>query len=1510
MTQTSRRYSAALLCLVLTAVAQASSWHHLNDVVLFDPEVPGTQGWEQPHGLMLTASTGVLVLNVQQPDSSIMRRDLNLDPGMAEWLHVRYRASGFQVKETHGELFYENAVHGFADTQYAHLPALLADGRWQDMWVNIARDLRGQAADWWDKGPVRALRLDLVDEAPGSIEIGAVRLTAQRDDVLVPEQARLLTAWREPHGLTFQQKDGLLALDIRERDCRLFSADVPLDPAAARYLALRYRAWGFAAKQTSGQVFYANSRHGIEEGHYLPIPSLTTDGQWHDVILDAAEALGRGYQDWAFGGPVTTLRLDLVDQAPGKAEIALVLATSRLRVTSEADLVVQAGRHYLLPASAFAAGVVSGQARPRTCALTLPVGQYALWLRVVDVPQAYEALRAVTMAGAQSVPVSGGDTGKLSWVRLGTTQGGPLTITRPADAGVLLDAVLITEGTTPPRDRPLAAPQPVTSTVRPLTPRRLTLMQPYWQGDMLACPQPGEKDEGLGATRTVFRRSFDVPADLASAWLQITVDDFFRLYLNGEKIAENFKPDSWMTPTLLDVTARLKPGQVNCVAVEAYNLRGAEGVLFDLAMNRPDHSFLRVVSDGKWRCSGTAQEGWTAPAFDDRTWVAPVLQPGPPNPPWVVTIPYANKTWEPPTRLLSLTARPTVVAGESLKFTCRFQSTKPVGPGDVLVAALTRTDTGRGVLEREFALQAAQCQPEADGSVTVVGLALPISRWYPSMPLELKIGLRGRQVADASEHAAHFALRNDARPGDLTSEVRVIDGVPRLLVNGKPFFAMVGNGEGRDREGTGEAYKAAGFNVAAIWVDPMGRPQWWTGPDRYDFAAVDELIIESLDRDPAALVLPIVWAAPPPWWAELHPREIARFNDGTVWSYYKSTPSFNSWRWREDAARAMAAFVRHVERSAYASRILGYWVIGGVSAEWQGWGCHNSAVDKHLMDYSAPEQAAFRAYVRAHYPNHPEWAQAGIPDIATRLGRELGVFRDPARAGPSIAYNRMYSDSVADTMLACVGAAKAATGRRKITGVYFGYSLEYANMDWCLQMSGHNNVRRALDSPDLDFFSAPHSYAVRRLGEDMGWMWAAASINRAGKLFWPDDDSRTHLSGAVDYNPTVNPAQTREALRRNFGKELCHLNPVGFLQIESGHELGSPAIARDCRLTRRAGEFALRTGVRRHAEIAAVLDEDSVKYMSYDYGRLLSGDLEPVTAWNGDQWVYNRRVNNLAAELIGYQRSRLARIGAPVDIMLMSDFTKSRLDYKLYIMLSCCQYDDATLAAIRKQIQERGATVLWCYAPGFIKGEKADVGYMQALTGTNLQMVKGPATPVVNITNLQSPLTGAGLQALSFGAPYELQPLFAVQDPAAETLGVYRDTGQVALAQKQVGRGRSLFCGSPILPPDLLRNIARLAGVHIYSDSGDVLHANDSFVLLHTSAAGDKTIRLPRRGDVVDVYEGKVLFRDVNSFTINEAAETTRLFYVGKADEFMQAMDYPGIWLGWPRIRPLGGGMR
>ena len=84
MTKSSLRHCVVALCLCLASIAPAASWRHLNDVVLFDPDVAGVQGWGQPRGLTLTAGTGLLKLDIGQPDSSIARSDLNVDGGMVD----------------------------------------------------------------------------------------------------------------------------------------------------------------------------------------------------------------------------------------------------------------------------------------------------------------------------------------------------------------------------------------------------------------------------------------------------------------------------------------------------------------------------------------------------------------------------------------------------------------------------------------------------------------------------------------------------------------------------------------------------------------------------------------------------------------------------------------------------------------------------------------------------------------------------------------------------------------------------------------------------------------------------------------------------------------------------------------------------------------------------------------------------------------------------------------------------------------------------------------------------------------------------------------------------------------------------------------------------------------------------------------------------------------------------------------------------------------------------------
>ncbi len=63
----------------------------------------------------------------------------------------------------------------------------------------------------------------------------------------------------------------------------------------------------------------------------------------------------------------------------------------------------------------------------------------------------------------------------------------------------------------------------------------------------------------------------------------------------------------------------------------------------------------------------------------------------------------------------------------------------------------------------------------------------------------------------------------------------------------------------------------------------------------------------------------------------------------------------------------------------------------------------------------------------------------------------------------------------------------------------------------------------------------------------------------------------------------------------------------------------------------------------------------------------------------------------------------------------------------------------------------------------------------------------------------------------------------------------------------------SVYLASPDIPAPVLRGIARHAGVHLYSEDGDVLYATPELLSVHTVSGGKRTFRLP--GQVEIVYD-------------------------------------------------------
>ncbi len=134
------------------------------------------------------------------------------------------------------------------------------------------------------------------------------------------------------------------------------------------------------------------------------------------------------------------------------------------------------------------------------------------------------------------------------------------------------------------------------------------------------------KAAAAGAREEVFfRRTFSLERVPRTARMTVACDNHFELFVNGQRAGSG---DSWEEASVFNIRGALREGQ-NVVAIRGQNAGGIAGlaVVLETGSRRREMN-VALVSDGDWRCAGSAGEGWTGPDFDDAGW-ATVFVHGP-----------------------------------------------------------------------------------------------------------------------------------------------------------------------------------------------------------------------------------------------------------------------------------------------------------------------------------------------------------------------------------------------------------------------------------------------------------------------------------------------------------------------------------------------------------------------------------------------------------------------------------------------------------------------------------------------------------------------------------------------------------------------------------------------------------------------------------------------------------------------------------------------------------------
>ena len=726
----------------------------------------------------------------------------------------------------------------------------------------------------------------------------------------------------------------------------------------------------------------------------------------------------------------------------------------------------------------------------------------------------------------------------------------------------------------------------------------------------------------------------------------------------------------------------------------------------------------------------------------------------------------------------------------------------------------------------------------------------------------------------------------------MSAKVKMHNGTPTLFIDDKPVFAgylwsAPPTPEGFPAAADARRFAEAGLHLYAFDVGMQGTPPEWCGPgpgraEHWDFSSVQARFGRVLDADPEARFhLRVHLEATPRWWRELYPEECELTSRGE-----RLCQSFASLVWREQAKQFLRAYIAHLRSIGLGERVIAYQVCAGTTGEW----VKESAMRAYTGDYSEPMRRHFRAWLRLRYQENvaalrAAWADpqvsfetAEVPSEAEQLQATQGLFRDPAVEQKTIDYFTCLAELCGTLAVEFCRTVKGASRGEALAGAFFGYLMELAwNASFfgegkesgysAYQRSGHLGLRWLLYNPYVDFIVSPYSYGFRGIGGEGAPMPPTESVRLHGKLYILEEDTRTHLSHHdPDYGRLNTLREAEAVLRRNLAWAVTHGSGIwwcgggpGSKHINPEEE---PAFRPLLRRFQEIGTFALGLDRAPCAEIAVLLDDES--------------------------FFYESARNDLDLPLIFQQRLwGLPRIGAPYDAYLLEDFLYGRLPpYKLYIFLNPFHLDRFRREALARELRRDGRVALWIYAPGYIR-EEPSLAHMEELTGFRFAKGSNPWGPLMHLTDFTHPITQGLNQELYWGTNNRLDPIFHLDDPEAVVLGqVVYSLGRCkpGMGVKVFPQWTSIYIAAPNVPAPVLRGIARYAGVHLYSEAGDVLYATRQLLAVHTVSGGERLFRLPRKAEVIyELFTAQLIAREADAFRVTLAPASTALYYTGEA---------------------------
>lgn len=734
-----------------------------------------------------------------------------------------------------------------------------------------------------------------------------------------------------------------------------------------------------------------------------------------------------------------------------------------------------------------------------------------------------------------------------------------------------------------------------------------------------------------------------------------------------------------------------------------------------------------------------------------------------------------------------------------------------------------------------------------------------------------------------------------------STHVRLHNGVPTIIVDGQPLHGMTATSVAFNDPQVIEDFVRGGVEVMMIWIEAGMHCN--PAPGEYDWSyAEKKLALFEKHSGDTKWIIRVRLGLLNDWFRRAHPGEVHNPAGADEAPGGVSAANLTSSVWRAHVQELLRAFVNWLKTTRWADRIIGFMLNAGATEEWLPFDTEETVRGKYHPVYVRE----FREWLRKEYAQDVDqlrsaWKRPQVsfdsakpPAGFDRNGSHIwGPFtlRDPAVDRPAIDYYRFLNETLADALISFCRAVKEAAATPIIVGGFHSYLWWESGVYSYIQEYGHSLIQRLNESPWIDFVSDITSYDNRFPGGPSGYLGLPHSLNLNKKLHFTEVDLRTNANMSAEHqaawartDPDTVPLRSAEPAIPNrvwtWDLGYCGRNDeeqVALLQREHLHNLitgtpywwfdiagrnyQAPALVKTMRELSDLGKRAVDWDRRSISEVAFVCSEDTPLRQAAMHGTLLRFEMESA----------HPLLLDLAARGWG-------SAGVPFDTYELHDLAHPDFpgdQYKLIVFVNCAYISDRAAAGIRRW-QKDGRVMLWTFAAGVMNDETIDPALGADLIGMKLGWQKRRRNIRIELDADRNdhPLARGG-RALDFGTEGSVGPVLFVNDPDAQAFARLRDGGETAFALRDHGAWKSVYLSMLNFGPALMRNLARFAGAHVWSESNDVVYANQSLLCLHTASSGAKTVHLPRDAFVTDLQSGQRTERPVQKIDLDLPAYRT-----------------------------------